>query len=242
MTLNPADFVGISFFVTSMALLAATVFFALERSDVHLNWRTSLTVATLVTGIAFVHYLYMRGIWIDLQKSPIIYRYIDWFITVPLQIIEFYLILKAVTQVRTWLFWRLLIASLLMLVFGYIGESGLADATVFFALGMLAWLDIVYQLFFGEVAETQGKANRQALNLAINGLKWIVTIGWAIYPLGYVVGVMLPVADIGALNIIYNLADFVNKIAFGLIIWTAAKIDTAYLNRRKMVQKRRSQD
>ena len=30
-----------------------------------------------------------------------------------------------------------------------------------------------------------------------------------------------------ALNVIYNLADFVNKIAFGVVIWSAATSDAA---------------
>ncbi len=52
----------------------------------------------------------------------------------------------------------------------------------------------------------------------------IVTIGWAIYPLGYIFGYLIGtgVIDANSLNIIYNLADFVNKIAFGLIIWSCA--------------------
>ena len=49
------DFVGISFWIVSMACLAATVFFFLERSSVPAGWRVSMTVAGLVTGIAFVH-------------------------------------------------------------------------------------------------------------------------------------------------------------------------------------------
>jgi hypothetical protein len=32
--------------------------------------------------------------------------------------------------------------------------------------------------------------------------------------------------DAATLNIIYNLADFVNKIAFGVIIWAAAVADS----------------
>ena len=78
------DFVGISFWLVSMACLAATVFFFLERSSVPAAWRVSMTVAGLVTGIAFVHYMYMRDIWIMTGDSPTVYRYIDWLITVPL--------------------------------------------------------------------------------------------------------------------------------------------------------------
>ena len=37
-------------------------------------------------------------------------------------------------------------------------------------------------------------------------------------------------ADASTLNWVYNLADYVNKIAFGVIIWAAAKADTSKLN------------
>ena len=56
---------------------------------------------------------------------------------------------------------------------------------------------------------------------AFGTLRMIVTVGWVIYPLGYIFGYTGAV-DVNFLNIIYNLADFVNKIAFGLVVWTAA--------------------
>ena len=86
------DFVGISFWIISMGMLAATAFFFMERSTVNPAWKTSVTVAGLVTGIAFIHYMYMRDVWVSTGDSPTVYRYIDWLITVPLQMIEFYLI------------------------------------------------------------------------------------------------------------------------------------------------------
>ena len=91
--LETSDFVGISFWVISMAMLAATAFFFLEVGSVATGWRTSIIVAGLVTGIAFIHYMYMREVWINTGASPTVFRYIDWLITVPLQMIEFYLIL-----------------------------------------------------------------------------------------------------------------------------------------------------
>ncbi len=72
------DFVGISFWVISMGMLAATAFFFLERGSVAQGWKTSVTVAGLVTGIAFIHYMYMRGVWVQTGDSPTVYRYIDW--------------------------------------------------------------------------------------------------------------------------------------------------------------------
>ena len=55
------DFVGISFWLISMGTLAATAFFFLERGSVAAGWRTSVTVAGLITGVAFMNYMYMRG-------------------------------------------------------------------------------------------------------------------------------------------------------------------------------------
>ena len=58
-------------------------------------------------------------------------------------------------------------------------------------------------------------------------MKWIVTIGWAIYPLGYFLGYLAGGVNADALNGIYNIADLVNKIGFGLFIWVAAVADSA---------------
>ena len=63
--LDVSDTTGISFWLVTAAMLAATVFFLVERDRVHGKWKTSLSVAALVTGIAFWHYLYMRGVWVN---------------------------------------------------------------------------------------------------------------------------------------------------------------------------------
>ena len=221
------DYVGISFWIATAIMLASTVFFFVERQDVSGKWRTSLTVAGLVTGIAFWHYLYMRGMWSDMGASPTVFRYIDWLITVPLQIIEFYLIVAAVTAVSAGIFWRLLIASIVMLVGGYLGETGLWAPSVGFAVGMIAWVYIIYEIFLGETAAANASSGNSASQSAFNTIKWIVTVGWAIYPVGYAVGYFGGGVNNEALNIVYNLADLINKTAFGLAIWAAAKADSA---------------
>ena len=221
------DYVGISFWIATASMLASTVFFFVERQDVSGKWRTSLTVAGLVTGIAFWHYLYMRGMWSDMGASPTVFRYIDWLITVPLQIIEFYLIVAAVTVVSAGIFWRLLIASIVMLVGGYLGETGLWAPSVGLAVGMIAWIYIIYEIFLGETAAANASSGNSASQSAFNTIKWIVTVGWAIYPVGYALGYFAGGVNNEALNIVYNLADLINKTAFGLAIWAAAKADSA---------------
>ena len=216
------DFVGISFWIISMGMLASTAFFFMERSTVNPAWKTSVTVAGLVTGIAFIHYMYMRDVWVSTGDSPTVYRYIDWLITVPLQMIEFYLILVAVRKANSGIFWRLLIGSLVMLIGGYLGEAGYINATLGFVIGMAGCVYILYEIFSGEAGKAASKSGNKALVTAFGAMRMIVTVGWAIYPLGYVFGYLTGGVDADSLNVVYNLADFINKISFGLVIWAAA--------------------
>jgi bacteriorhodopsin len=223
--LKPDDFVGISFWLISMALIASTVFFFLERDRVSPKWKTSLTVSGLVTLVAAVHYFYMREVWVTTGSTPTVFRYIDWLITVPLLMIEFYLILSAITKVPTGVFWRLMIGTLIMLIGGYLGEAGYMSLWPAFIIGMAGWAYILYEIFMGQAGKISAADAPPAVQSAFNLMRWIVTIGWAIYPIGYFFGYLTganPANSANALNIIYNLADVLNKIAFGLIIWSVA--------------------
>jgi bacteriorhodopsin len=217
--LDPNDYVGVTFWIISAAMVAATYFFTVERDRAEGKWKTSLTVAAMVTGIAAIHYFYMRGVWIETNDSPLVFRYVDWLLTVPLQIVEFYLILAAIAVVRAALFWKLMIASLVMLIFGYLGELGAMNYWLAFFIGMAGWIYIIYEIFAGEASKINASQGTEASKTAFNALRIIVTFGWAIYPIGYVAE---PLFGVEALNIVYNLADFVNKIAFGVVIWAAA--------------------
>ena len=216
------DFVGISFWIISMGMLAATAFFFLERGSVAAAWRPSVTVAGIITGVAFVNYIYMRGVWVQTGDTPTVYRYIDWLITVPLQMIEFYLILSVVRKVSSKMFWRLLIGSLVMIIGGYLGETEAIPRFLGFIIGMAGWIYILYEIFSGEAGRAVVKSRNKSFVTAFSALRMIVTVGWAIYPLGYIFVYLTGDVDPNSLNVIYNLADFINKIAFGLVIWAAA--------------------
>jgi len=223
--LKQDDFVGISFWIISMALIAATVFFFLERDRVSPKWKTSLTVSGLVTLIAAVHYFYMRDVWVETGATPTVFRYIDWLITVPLLMIEFYLILAAITKVSAGVFWRLMIGTMVMLIGGYLGEAGYMPVWPAFIIGMAGWGYILYEIFLGEAGKINAAHAPPAVQSAFNAMRLIVTFGWSIYPLGYFFGYLTgasPADSANALNIIYNAADVLNKIAFGLIIWSVA--------------------
>ncbi len=193
------DFTAFTFWVATAVMLMGAVFFFMERSTVNKEWQTSLTVACLVCLVAFWHYLYMR---------------------------TGYAISAAVSAVSLSVFWKLLAGSLVMLIGGYMGESGHLDATVGFIVGMVGWVYVIWLIWAGDAAQAANGAKNENLAMAFNGIKWIVTVGWIIYPIGYVMGYMVDGADVSGLNALYNLADVVNKFLFGLVIWHAAMRDS----------------
>ena len=59
-SIAPDNYVAFTFFIGYIAMLAASVFFFVERNSVSDKWKMSLLVSGLITGIAAVHYYYMR--------------------------------------------------------------------------------------------------------------------------------------------------------------------------------------
>ena len=222
-----------SFYFGAASMLCASIFCFFERGEVAAKWRTSVTVAGLVTFIAFFHYLTMRDSSVWAASAPNFddltsLRYVDWLVTVPLQIVEFYLILKVVGKVSSSVFWQLLVASVVMLVGGLLGETVTDFELIGFIIGMVGWAGVVYLIFAGGAAKASADGKNAAVQSAFNSMKLIVLVGWAIYPVGYVIGNLIGDggSNIQTMNIIYNFADLINKAAFGLVIWAAAKSDS----------------
>merc|ERR1712054_717211 len=207
--------------------VAATVFFLMESMNVSDHWKTSMNCGALVQLVAAVHYFYMREFWIQIHSSPILYRYIDWSITVPLQMIEFYLILKAVQpNISSGIFFRLFFGTVCMLAFGYAGESRFIDPVMGFVLGLCGWGFILFEVFAGPAGQVSKSQSNVYVQEAFSTMRFIVSVGWSIYPLGCLFGYLLGTVDDTVLNVIYNVADFVNKIAFVLACWACAKADS----------------
>jgi bacteriorhodopsin len=85
---------------------------------------------------------------------------------------------------------------------------------------MLGWAIVLYEVFLGQASKVSAESASPALKSAFNALRLFALIGWAIYPIGYVM------KDPASLNIVYNLADAVNKIGWGLIIYVLAVKDS----------------
>jgi len=226
--LTETDGVAVSFWIISIAMIACSVFIFAEASSVSSHWKTSLHCGGLVTMVAAVHYMYMREYWVQVHKSPIVYRYIDWSITVPLQMIEFNLILKAAKkEVSAGMFWKLLVGTVIMLAFGYAGETQMVNGWIGFIVGCAGWAFILYEIFAGEAGGSL-EGCTPAVVSSFTAMRLIVSVGWSIYPLGYFLGFLTGVADEKTLNVVYNIADLVNKIGFVLSVWSCAKSESEH--------------
>jgi sensory rhodopsin len=193
-------------------------------------------VSGIITFIAAVHYYYMRGYNLETGDSPTFFRYVDWLLTVPLMCVEFYLITKK-AGAKIGLLWKLIGASVFMLVTGYIGEAIYPTETQSWfwgAISGVACFYIVYLVWFGEIAKL-AKSSSPQVATAVKYLGWFVLVGWAIYPLGYILGtkgglfglqlVADPAAASHAMDIVYNIGDAINKIGFGLVIYVLSRKD-----------------
>jgi bacteriorhodopsin len=225
------NYVAFTFFIGCMAMLAASVFFFFEVSNTEKKWRTSVLISGIITFIAAVHYYYMRDYNLATNESPVFFRYVDWILTVPLMCVEFYLITKK-AGAKIDLLWKLIAASLIMLITGYIGEAIYGTETQSWIWGLisgLAYFYIVYLVWFGEVAKLANSAG-PAVAKANKVLAWFILVGWAIYPIGYIAGTAgglfgMKVLEGVSLDIVYNIGDAINKIGFGLVIYSLAQSD-----------------
>ncbi len=220
-----SDPVNFTFFLGTMAMTAASAFFFLSLPQFDSKWRTSILVSGLITFIAAVHYYYMREAATSGGVTTEI-RYIDWILTVPLMCVEFYLILKAAgatTKHLKTLIW----ASLVMLVTGYFGEVSDGNAWSWGLASGIAYFYIAYLITFGELAKLAASAGG-AVEKAHKTLTLFVLIGWAIYPLGYMLGTadgqwysFITFINVD-IDVVYNVGDAINKIGFGLVVYAAA--------------------
>ena len=125
------------------------------------------------------------------------------------------------------MFFRLLLGTVAMLAFGYMGEAQFVSPIVGFVLGMAGWAFILFEIFAGEAGKVAGGDDvNKYVKESFSTMRFIVTVGWSIYPLGYFFGYLMGAVNDDVLNLVYNLADFVNKIAFCLAIWQSAKNST----------------
>jgi len=172
------------FFVGYIAMGAAFVFFMSERNSVAPQYRTTMTISALIVGIAAFHYYYMRGVYADYGEVSIEYRYMDWIITVPLMALKFPSLVgkDAITDDK---FLGLgftgicFTGAIIMIGFGYLGESGAIDGMLGLILGGVGWAMIIVATGT-PWSSGKGVDNSKIapeLMWSTNALRWFIVVG-----------------------------------------------------------------
>lgn len=221
------------FMLGFVAMAAGTLYFVLERGDLKPEHRIAATYAGIITFIAAIMYWIMTDIvgFFDQSAGEIgatmPYRYIDWLLTTPLLLVEFGLIVAIAGAATKGFVTRLVIADIIMIVTGYLGEVGMegeVSTIVWFVISSLAWLYIVYAVFQVKLDGMPAYAAS-----AVKIMRRFVMFGWAIYPIGTATEEFMKLsgADVsGAVAIaaiVYVIADVLNKVGFGMVAVNAAK-------------------
>lgn len=228
--------------LTIAAMLASGIFFLLARSYVGPRYHIALYLATLIVFIAGYHYFRIFDSWVaayQLQGEVYVptgkpfndfYRYADWLITVPLLLTELILVLALPAAKTRTLIWRLVIAAVLMLGLGYVGEVNVEPGprTFWGVLSTIPFLYILWVLWveLGRVLR-EARSGARVLEL-VNVTRYVLLMSWGFYPIAYALGTWLPggAAQEVAIQVGYSVADLIAKPIYGLLVFAIARAKT----------------
>ncbi len=225
-----------AFSFTFAAMMAGTLFFWFGRSQVADAYKTAMTVTGLVTFIAAYHYFRISESWLaaytvsngTVALSGIAfndaYRYVDWFLTVPLLLVELILVMNLSAKETQSKAIRLGVLAALMVGLGYPGEisTTVSGRWMWGILSMIPFLWIIYELFVGlrRSVEQQPENARGLVQTAI----WVTVLSWCFYPVVYFAGAvgLEGTAALTVVQVGYTIADLVAKAGFGVLIFMIA--------------------
>lgn len=229
------------------SLAIASLFFTglylvLSQKRVLPRYRNALIVSATVCFIATYHYVRIfdnfkqsyvteaqggQGVY-TLTNIPFNegYRYVDWFLTVPLLLVETIAVLALARAVAKPLLTKLVIASALMIALGYPGEitTETGPRLLWGTLSTIPFLYLLYVLF----VEINKSLDRQPpeVRSTVGKLRIMLVGLWGVYPIAY----LMPVLGFDGPDAFvlrqagYSLADIFAKAAFGLVIYKIARL------------------
>ena len=221
-----ADLTAASYSTAVFGLVATSALLLLGTGWVRRVWKLPVALCALAALVGVGAVFEARNAWLASQSVPVVYHYVGWAISMPLQVLALFFLALSCGKLGLGLFWRLAIVSVLMVFVRYLGEAGFMHATLAFLIGLVFWLYILGELFFGRMDEVIRGAHREYVQRGFFWLRLIVTVGWAIYPLGNFITSFGGYVDDGALSVAYNIADFLNRMAFGVAVLATAMLDS----------------
>ena len=232
-------------FSLAIASLGFTgIYLVFSQRQVLRRYRNALIVSSMVCFIATYHYFRIFQNFKESYKTTSTggtgtfkltniqfneaYRYVDWFLTVPLLLVETIAVLALAKSVAKPLLTKLVVASALMIGLGYPGEIATDNGTRLL-WGTLSTIPFIYLLYVLFVELTKSMDRQPTEVRSTVGKLRIMLVGlWGVYPVAY----LFPVfggSFAGANGFVlrqagYSLADIFAKAAFALVIFKIARI------------------
>jgi bacteriorhodopsin len=161
------------------------------------------------------------------------YRYIDWFLTVPLLLVELVAVLGLAKAVQSSLLKRLVPAAAAMIALGYPGDAKInimdIAPSVWGLLSTIPFLYIMYVLWI-EMKKSLASQSEKVRGL-FQTLRLLLLATWGVYPITFILAMNstgAPTAsEVVAREIGYSIADILAKCLFGLMIFAIARIKSA---------------
>ncbi len=216
------DLTAASYSAAILGLAATAILLLMGTSWVGRVFKLAVALCALAAVAGAIAAYDARAVWASAGQVPVVYHYVGWIISMPVQIMALFFLAGSAGKLSAGLFWRLLIVTILMVFVRYLGEAAMMNATLAFLIGLVFWLYILGELFFGQMDEVVRKGQQDTLSKGYFWLRLIVTVGWAIYPLGNFLTSFAGLTDDGALSVAYNVTDFLNRMAFGVAVLATA--------------------
>ena len=182
------------------------LYLVLSQRRVLARYRNAVVISAMVCFIATYHYIRIfdnfkesyeteaqggQGVY-ALTNVPFNegYRYVDWFLTVPLLLVETIAVLALARAVQKSLLTKLVIASALMIALGYPGEitTDTGPRLLWGTLSTIPFLYILYVLF----VELSASLERQPVEVrgTVGKLRIMLVGLWGVYPIAYLMPVL----------------------------------------------------
>jgi bacteriorhodopsin len=227
--------------MVTAAMGASTIFFFFQFTVIDKEFKNALLVSAMVTLIACYHYFrifgsfndcyYILGDVVYATGAPFndAYRYVDWFLTVPLLLMELILVMQLPPKETASECLKLGSLAALMVVLGYPGEvsPNMNVRWLFWGAAMLPFIVIVYKLIFGLQASIASQpANAREL---VSASVMITAVSWCTYPIVYVFPMIgfTGASAMTAVQVGYSVADVIAKPILGLVVWRIAVAKSA---------------
>ena len=237
------------------SMLFTSLFLFVARDRVLPKYRMAVMVSGTVTAIAAYHYFRMfesfnHGYGINESSSVaatmgknmldfgaanynVGYRYIDWFLTVPLLLVELVAVLGLAAAIQSSLLKRLVPAAAAMIVLGYPGDAKIdlfnLDPSMWGLLSTIPFLYIMYVLWV-ELSKSLAAQSEKVRKMFL-ALRLLLIATWGVYPITFITAMASTgaptAAEVVSREIGYSMADILAKCLFGLMIFAIARIKSA---------------